>query len=378
MSGCAPSETRGPLPAACNRGSAGCSGRSRRRAGCERPARSCRREVRGARRRSLLRACLDYNRSRGVLGRAGRRVRVGGIRPRRFSFPEQKSLHHPAAHEVVADDLRDILRLDAAVHHAVGIDDDVRAVRAQPEADASRVLDGGGQRLADELPAELLTDAFGLTLPSTARPGADEDVLAEGEVHAPLLNFQDRLDLQAGVEGKFRYSQAETSVLAALPVHLHEHFRGTLDDFEGIEKTGGSGDVADKLHHPLDAIEVFNRLLGGRQHAQGGEARRLLALLDGHFAPDLPWILQAAVLLGKLSRNEQQVPGPDALKVRPERLAHLRETVTKRFQIFFSVSCHPRPLPAVGRVVACRAASPRRTVLWLILASRRVLSRDFA
>ena len=106
--------------------------------------------------------------------------------------------------------------------------------------------------------------------------------------------------------------------------------------------------MADQLHHSLDAIEVLDRLLGGRQDAQGGKPRRLLPLLDGHLATDLAGVLQAAVFLGQLGRDKQQVPGPDALNVRPERLADFRESVPERLQVLFDVSCHPRPLPAGG------------------------------
>jgi hypothetical protein len=44
--------------------------------------------------------------------------------------------------------------------------------------------------------------------------------------------------------------------------------------------------VSDQLHDATDAIEIVDRLLRGREDAEGGEPRRLRSLLDRDLAPD--------------------------------------------------------------------------------------------
>src|SRR5262249_53493898 len=141
-----------------------------------------------------------------------------------------------------------------------------------------------------------------------------------------LLDFESRLELQAGVRGELGHADAEPGVPPPVAVHLDEDVGGALEDVERVLEPGGDRDVAYDLDDALHAIEILDRLLGGCEHAERRETGGVPALLDGDLAADLAGILQLPVLLRQLAGDEQEIPAPNALHVGPERLADLGQT----------------------------------------------------
>src|SRR5204862_8199601 len=112
----------------------------------------------------------------GLIVREGVDPLLLGGRGGRFLLLEEEPLHRLAARHVPADDLGDVRRFHAAVDDSFRVEDDVRPVGAQPEAEALGVLDRGADPLTDELLAKILADTHRAALAAPAGSDADEDV----------------------------------------------------------------------------------------------------------------------------------------------------------------------------------------------------------
>src|SRR6266581_3780350 len=190
-----------------------------------------------------------------------------------------------------------------------------------------------------------------------------------------LLDLERRLKLQAGVQRQAGHPDDDAAVLAAIAVELGEDLRGPLHHLEGVEEARSHRHVPDHLDHAADPVEILDRLLGRGEDAERGEAGRFDSLLDRHLPPDRADVLELAVLLGKLSRDEQKVPGAHALDVRPERLPDLGQMPAQRLQDLLDLARHRRVLPAAGVVVT--SATARAAASNISIAGRPVQENCF-
>src|SRR5207245_655701 len=204
-----------------------------------------------------------------------------------------------------------------------------------------------------------LKGRFNRESPPGARPGTEPCQTRRS------LDLEYRLELQAGVERQLGHSHDDPRVLPAVPVEFHEDLGGPFHHLEGVEEARSGGQVSDDLDDAPDPIEVLDRLLGGGQEPEGGEPRRLDALLDGHFPSDGADVFELAVLFRQLSRKEQEVPGTRALDVGPEGLADLGQMPTQGLQGSFNLAWHRRALRAPALCIAGfpRRRAPRRQIL---------------
>ena len=89
--------------------------------------------------------------------------------------------------------------------------------------------------------------------------------LLKGRFTERLLDFQDGLELEAGVERQLGDAQHEPGVLSPVAVELDHELRGPLHDLERIEEPGSGRDVP---HQPDDAPHPIE-LTAGRAFCEG-------------------------------------------------------------------------------------------------------------
>ena len=80
---------------------------------------------------------------------------------------------------------------------------------------------------------------------------------------------------------------------AGVTEDFNEEIRAAVDDFWLITKIWRAIDHAEQFDNPRDAVEIAERLFGGRDDADADIARDLVALFDGQIGAAL-----AARLIG--------------------------------------------------------------------------------